>query len=287
MRLLSKQELQSLHPAEVAALDAPIPTQIVSSDEFLPIPQTLKQREVEARLKVLAGELAHRHGMSRRRFFRTAAGMAAAFLAMNDVYGPLFEVSRAEAAEPDRADERADGLSGQFIIDGHTHFLRDDTRLEGFARMREAVGKAGWNPGLTGKPQTLDDLKFDNYIKEIFLDSDTKIALISSAPSDIPEDWFLTNPMAAKARARVNDIFGGRRMLSHAIFTPGQLDVYRGQGRAAERQASQGMVSQGRRTGIRQRPKQPRPDVCEGTGGRPGQGAGVQVVEPGCRIRRR
>ena len=222
MRLLSKQELQSLHPAEVAALDAPIPTQIVSSDEFLPIPQTLKQREVEARLKVLAGELAHRHGMSRRRFFRTAAGMAAAFLAMNDVYGPLFEVSRAEAAEPDRADERADGLSGQFIIDGHTHFLRDDTRLEGFARMREAVGKAGWNPGLTGKPQTLDDLKFDNYIKEIFLDSDTKIALISSAPSDIPEDWFLTNPMAAKARARVNDIFGGRRMLSHAIFTPGQ-----------------------------------------------------------------
>ncbi|HTT38540.1 MAG TPA: amidohydrolase family protein [Burkholderiales bacterium] len=222
MRLLSEQELQSLQPAELAASDTPIPTQIVSSDEFLPIAQTPKQREVEARLKVLADELAHRHGMTRRRFFGTAAGLAAAFLAMNEVYGPLFEVSRAEAAEPDRADARAESLSGQFIIDGHTHFLRDDTRLEGFARMREAVGKAGWNPELAGKPQTLEDLKFDNYVKEIFLDSDTKIALISSAPSDIAQDWFLTNPMAAKARARVNDIFDSRRMLSHAIFTPGQ-----------------------------------------------------------------
>ncbi len=67
--------------------------------------------------------------------------------------------------------------------------------------MREAVGKAGWNPGLAGKPQTIEDLKFDNYFKEIFLDSDTKVALISSAPSDVPYDWFLTNEMMAQARA--------------------------------------------------------------------------------------
>ena len=44
-------------------------------------------------------------------------------------------------------------------------------------RSREAVGKAGWNPALAGKPQTIDDLKFANYFKEIFLDSDTKVAL--------------------------------------------------------------------------------------------------------------
>ena len=75
------------------------------------------------------------------------------------------------------ADERANQLAGQFIFDGHTHFLREDTRLTGFVRMREAVGKAGWNPELGGKPQTIEDLKFDNYFKEIFLDSDTKIAL--------------------------------------------------------------------------------------------------------------
>jgi predicted TIM-barrel fold metal-dependent hydrolase len=120
------------------------------------------------------------------------------------------------------ADERANQLSGQFIFDGHTHFLREDTQLQGFVRMREAVGKAGWNPELAGKPQTIEDLKFDNYLKEVFYDSDTKIALISSAPSDVAADWFLTNQMTAEARARVNELLGSRRMLSHAIFTPGQ-----------------------------------------------------------------
>ena len=53
---------------------------------------------------------------------------------MNDVYGPLFSVSRAEAATPEMADERARNLADQFIMDMHTHFLRDDTRLEGFVR---------------------------------------------------------------------------------------------------------------------------------------------------------
>ena len=74
--------------------------------------------------------------------------MAASFVAMNQVFGPLFEVSVAEAATPDMATERAQALSGQMIIDGHTHFLRDDTRLMGFVKAREAVGKAGWNKAL-------------------------------------------------------------------------------------------------------------------------------------------
>ena len=44
------------------------------------------------------------------------------------------------------AQERAAALKDQFIMDMHTHFLRDDTRLVNFVRSREAVGKAGWNP---------------------------------------------------------------------------------------------------------------------------------------------
>ena len=106
------------------------------------------------------------------------------------------------------ADERAKALADQFIMDMHTHFLRDDTRLEGFVRSREAVGKAGWNPALAGKPQTLEDLKFANYFKEIFFDSDTKVALISGSGSEEPRDWFLTNEMKAEARAKVNRLAG-------------------------------------------------------------------------------
>jgi uncharacterized protein len=215
------RELEELLPAETNSFPSPIPTQFVSSDEFLPSPQTENQKKVEARIKALGSELAKHQGLTRRRFFKSAAGMAAAFVAMNDVYGPLFSVSRAEAATPDMANERAKALSDQFIMDMHTHFLRDDTRLSNFVRSREAVGKAGWNPALAGKPQTLEDLKFANYFKEIYFDSDTKIALISGSGSEEPRDWFLTNEMKQDARTKVNRLTGSRRMFSHAIFMPG------------------------------------------------------------------
>jgi len=222
MRLLSQEELDSLLPSETSAFPSPIPTQIVSNDEYYPTPQTPRQREVEARVKALGNELAKKMGMSRRQFFKTASGMAAAFVVMNDVYGRLYDATRAEAADKEMAGERAKALSGQFIMDDQVHFLRDDTRIQIFVLMRQAVVKAGWNPALGDKPQTIEDLKFNNFFKEMFLDSDTKVAVLSSAPSDIPGDWFLTNEMAAEARAKVNAKLGARRLLAHAIVTPGQ-----------------------------------------------------------------
>jgi predicted TIM-barrel fold metal-dependent hydrolase len=218
---LSLEELARLAPAESSLFRSPIPVQAVSSDEFLPAPQTPRQREFELRVKSIGSELARHQGMSRRAFFKTAAGMAAAFVAMNDTFGPLYMVSRAEAQTPDMANARAAALKGQFIMDMHTHFLRDDTRLVGFVRSREAVGRAGWNPALAGKEQTLDDLKFANYFKEIYLDSDTKVALISGSGSEEPRDWFLTNEMKADTRAEINRKAGAKRMFSHAIFMPG------------------------------------------------------------------
>jgi predicted TIM-barrel fold metal-dependent hydrolase len=220
--LLSDQEIAELVPSEFVQHHTPIPTQIVASDEYYPDPQNERQREVEARLLAMADDLGGRQGLDRRRFFQSAAGMAASFVAMNEVYGPLFEVSKAEAATPAMAQERASGLKDQFIMDMHTHFLRDDTRIMNFVNMRNAVGKAGWNKQLAEKEQTIEDLKYDNYMKEIFLDSDTKIALISSAPSEIEHDWFLTNEQMAQAREKVNKEAGSKRLYTHAIFTPGR-----------------------------------------------------------------
>ena len=221
MSMLSPEELATLLPAESSIFPAPIPVQCVSSDEFMPQQQTPKQKEYEARVKSIGAELAKHQGVSRRKFFKSASGMAAAFLAMNQTYGPMFGVSEAEAATPEMANERATALSGQFIMDMHTHFLRDDTRIQSFLQQRLAVGKAGWNPALVDKPQTIDDLKFANYIKEMFLDSDTKVVCISGAPSEIKEDWFLTNDMKFNSRATINKIAGTKRAFSHAIFTPG------------------------------------------------------------------
>jgi hypothetical protein len=219
--MMTPDEIAKLIPAETTNFRSPIPTQPVSSDEFMPGPQTDKQREFEARVMLLGNELSKQQGLSRRAFFQGAAGMAAAFVAMNETYGPLYAVSKAEAATPEMANERANALKGQFIMDMHTHFLRDDTRLVSFVNSREAVGQASWNPALVGKPQTIEDLKFANYFKEIYMDSDTKVALISGSGSEEPRDWFLTNEMKANARADVNKKAGSKRMFSHAIFMPG------------------------------------------------------------------
>ena len=177
---------------------------------------------METRIKRMGSELARKQSISRRSFFQTAAGMAAAFLIMNEVYGEVFNVSTAEATTPEMAQARSAALQDQFIFSGHTHFLRDDTRVNTFVAMRQSVGDLGWNPELKHKKQTIEDLKFNNYYKEMFLDSDTKVALISSAPSDVPRDWFLTNEMMAQAREKINKAAGSRRMLCHVIFTPGQ-----------------------------------------------------------------
>ena len=50
MGFLTDQEIAELNPSELLPYATPIPTQIVSSDEFTPPPQSEKQKEVEARL---------------------------------------------------------------------------------------------------------------------------------------------------------------------------------------------------------------------------------------------
>jgi uncharacterized protein len=222
MKYLTDEMIAGLDTAELSAFPSPVPTQIVSSDEFSPVPQSPQLREVEARLKDMSDRIAGKLGTSRRKFFQTASGMAASFVAMNQVFGNFFEVSEAEAATPEMAQARAKALSGQMVIDGHTHFLRDDTSLMGFVKIRESVGKFGWNKSLSEKEQTIEDLKYKNYVKEIYMDSDTKVALLSNSPSDNPDDWFIPQEQVFKTKEMVNKQAGSTRMLAHFTITPGQ-----------------------------------------------------------------
>jgi predicted TIM-barrel fold metal-dependent hydrolase len=68
----------------------------------------------------------------------------------------------------------------------------------------------------------LDRIKFENFFKEVFLESQTTIGLLSSAPADDPAKWFITNEQIFMARKVVNDRLKARRLLTHAVFTPGQ-----------------------------------------------------------------
>ena len=149
MGMLSDEERASVSPARLIDSATPVPTQVVSSDEFMPVPQTERQKKVEARMNALADEYGRKNGLSRRRFFQTAAGMTTAFVAMNEVYGPIYGASPAEAKSVDLAQARADGLKDQFIMDVHTHFLRDDTRAwrdDRFAAIKSEYERAGRDP---------------------------------------------------------------------------------------------------------------------------------------------
>ena len=220
---LSKRELEQTEPAEVAAFRSPVPTQMISNGEFNPLPQTRQQRQVEARIKELADTTAKKLGLSRRGFLRTGSGMAAAFLAMNDVYGRFFDVSTAEAAEPAAAAERAQALASQYIVDVQTHFMRDDFKGEFMMGIMNYAAE-NYNPAMKTGPggMSLDALKFDNYVKYIWLDSDTKVALLSGAPFDDPSAWFLSNDQMKAAEQAVNKVAGSKRMLFHSLVTPKQ-----------------------------------------------------------------
>src|SRR5688572_19339745 len=218
MRYLSDDDLRKLAPAESATLDTPIPTQVISNGEFTPLPQSPDQRRVEQEIGRLADELAPKHGMNRRQFLASSAGMSAAFVAMNTVFGPLFNASRAEAATPGMAEDRARKLAGQFIFDCQTHFVRDDYGQVGITGLAQ-FAKQFWNPALENE-KSLDRMKFANYVKEIYVDSDTKVAMLSGSPVDDPFNLFLTNDQIIAARTAVNSIARSRRMLAHSIIQP-------------------------------------------------------------------
>ena len=216
---LSPEELARTKPAEQSA-PSPIPTRVVSNGEYNPSPQTEGQRRVERELAALADRFAGRLGMDRRRFLKTSGGMAAAFLAMNRVYGALFDVGVAEAAEPDVAAARAAALQAQPIIDVQLHFVREDYTWDGILELGNWAKQ--WNPVLAREGVTLQRYKFENFLKEVYLDSDTSVGLVSAAPSDDPTHSIVGNADLARARAIVNEIAGSRRMLAHGVIAPGQ-----------------------------------------------------------------
>ena len=107
---LSEREQRLVAGAEEASAATPIPTQIVSNGEYLPPRQSATQKKVERRIVELADANAKRLGLNRRQFLRTSCGMAAAFVAMNEIYGGnVFQVTPAEAREPELAQARAAG----------------------------------------------------------------------------------------------------------------------------------------------------------------------------------
>jgi predicted TIM-barrel fold metal-dependent hydrolase len=215
---------------------SPIPTQVVSNEEYLPLPQTVEQQQVAMLLQDTARATARRLGVSRREFLSSSAGLATAFLALNAIFGRFFEVDAVEAPSSGRADERP--TPDRFVFDIQTHHVAAPRQFPFLLGLRR-TGRL-WNRALDKDRGTMEDLYLENYIKEIFLDSDTTVAVISGIPSLTETSNILPPDKMAETRDIINRLTASQRLVAHGLITPnkgpGDLDEMR-------RQASQLKIS--------------------------------------------
>ena len=220
---MTPQEMARCKPAtEVDRLGLPIPTHLVSNDEYFPpFLQTLQQKQVEARVLDALESVPPRVNIGRRQFLATSAGLAASFGALNEVfkryaYGEtLFRVAKDSGFDHEAFS--ADGPpSDLFVFDDQVHIVRGSPTGGGFgadsllvlaqgdsARFPNSPfpsnpwnpenrpdehgdAWANWDPKLIGL-NNMDDTLFwlPHFIRACFLESQTTVALISNVPGQI------------------------------------------------------------------------------------------------------
>ena len=208
-----------------AATDAwsPIPTQVVSNEEYAPLPPTAAQRHVAQLVQETAREHARALGVSRRDFLASGPGLAAALLAMNRVFGAFFDVDPVEAFEAAAFAERSP--RGQVVFDIQTHHVAAPRQAPALLELRRRARR--WNIDLLKKSPEMADLYLENFIKEVFLDSDTTVAVLSGIPSATDDTNILPPDTMAETREIVNRLAASRRLLAHGLVAPnkGESDL--------------------------------------------------------------
>lgn len=199
----------------------PVPTRIVSNEEYDPPAQTAGQKRVERLLLEAADANGRRLGLGRREFLRTSCGMAAAFAAMNTVFGRFYRVEAAELTEPLAGDK-----TSYFVFDVQTHHVDprrnaptpDQEFLDYLVAVREYGAR--FNPKLAGHKAAIEELYRLNFIKEVFLDSETAVAVVSGLPQMTRETYIIRPEEIVKTRADVNTLSGSRRVIAHGTMSP-------------------------------------------------------------------
>ena len=212
-------------------LRSAIPTQIVSNEEFAPFSQTTDQARVEQLAIALVERTTARRGLTRRDFLKTTGGMAAALLAMNSVFGRFFNIGEIELFETEAFAEQQG--APYFIFDVQTHYVgthydptgAEDNRKGAVSKqallsLRRRIRETGLNPKLAGDRGTIDDLSWKNFVKELFLDSETTIGLISTPPGPYPQEAVVPPKEMAHIRDEINRLAQSQRMLAHGLATP-------------------------------------------------------------------
>src|SRR5262245_29823301 len=201
-----EQQARCVRAHETGTCDLPIPTKMISNGEYMPVPQTNKQKQVEERLTELSSTVSKKLGMDRRRFLGSTGGMAAAFLAMNEVFGRFFNVEPIEMFEPE-AYAQSGTPRDLFVLDDQLHMVRGSQAAAGMGLRALAQGPSSgagrnqmnprslpdergdvwgvWNPGLVGLPNKPENFLITQFIKDVYLDSQVTIGLLSNVTASV------------------------------------------------------------------------------------------------------
>jgi len=210
-------------------VDSPMPTQVVSNEEFIPRPQNAAQQQVERLIGQMADDNSRKLGIDRRTYLASSMGLAAAFLAQNRVYGNYWDVAEDETLEPKAAEEK--WPKGEyFIIDVQAHFTNGlPLGIRGAEFFRNMGFKLKEDP---------ESYSFQNFLKEMYFDSETSMLVISGVPGkEITRDAagkvlereartpgiegkILPSWVMAERRQEINQLAGCQRALAQGNCAP-------------------------------------------------------------------
>jgi uncharacterized protein len=207
----------------------PVKLDTTSNGEFMPVPLAPVHHVANRLAHEAASANARRVKASRRDFLISACGAATTLLAFNAAYaaagrsGGFFDVPAAAALDPELAQAKL-GRKGEFIFDVQGHFVDpNETWLKtapqgAFKWAPKASCALGRQPGPRGHLACLGP---EEFVKDVFLDSDTDMMVLSFVPAT-REAEPLTIQAADAVRRIVDRLEGTHRMLIHGRVNPNQ-----------------------------------------------------------------
>ena len=195
----------------------PIELGPVSNGEFDPVPLSATAAETNRRSRAAIDAQARRLGMSRRSFLRTS--MASAVMLMTlDACSSEERASRGKPTGgrlnvPESTTTQPTLPPTDFVMDVQTHFLD-------FGAHPDAINFGSTFPqAACGDADSSLCFSIEHYLEEIFLRSDTNLAVVSAIPI-VPENSALTIDDMERARRIAEQLCDEERILLHGQALP-------------------------------------------------------------------
>ena len=205
------------------AVKLPIRIDPTSNGEFAPVavPHHLVQANALADRRISRN--AGRVGASRRAFVAGLCGAATTLLTFNQAFAATGNAGGRFRVHPEGAFEvaaAADTLSGtEFVLDSQTHLVEPNGPWRTGASKEWARWLLDFGQAKCGDRDPIACFDADHFVKEVFFDSDTSVAVLTFVPSD-PSD----NPLTMAEALRVQDLLakldGTNRLLLHYKVMP-------------------------------------------------------------------